>query len=209
MTAASRIRFRRALAAAAMAALLACSPAPKAEAPKKAAEPPKPLTGLSAIYRMFQLARTWAPDALPLTAQSHNLDAVKSEGGKAGAWSVTFVSQSRGKSRLYTWAAVEGEGFKEGVFSQQEATWMGPTGQALPFRMEALKKDSVAAWEVAAAKSEAFMKRNPGTPVFFVAEYTSRFPNPSWRVVWGESISRSGYSIFVDTVTGQYLQTGR
>ncbi len=209
MTVASLVSVGRALALAAAVWLAGCSTAPPPATAKKTPEPPKPLTGLSAVFRMYQLARTWAPDAMPLTAQSYNLSSVKREGGKAGAWTATFVSESRGKSRAYSWSAVEGDGFKEGVFAQQENSWTGPTGQARPFRMEALKKDTEAAWEVAAGKSEAFLRNNPDEPVFFLVEYTSRFPNPTWRVIWGESVSRSGYSIFVDTVTGSYLQTGR
>jgi hypothetical protein len=199
--------MKKASAVAAMCLLAACAEAPK-PAPKPK-EPPQPITGLSAIFRMYQMARTWAPDAMPLRAQSVNLQSVASDGGKAGAWIGTFVSESRKKSRSYTYSAIEGEGFHEGVFARLEEDWAGPTRQSQPFRIEALKKDSEAAWTVAAEKSQAFIKKNPDVPVFFLVEYSDRFPNPAWRVIWGESVSKSGYSIFVDTVDGIFLMTGR
>ncbi len=181
--------------------------APKPEAKK--VEPPKPVTGLSGVFHAYRMARTWASDAMPLHTQSVNLQSVKSDGGKAGAWTTTFVSPSLRKSRRYSYSTIEGEGLHKDVFAQREEFWSGPTRQSMPFRIEALKTDTDKAWEVAVAKSAAYMKKNPDMPVFFVAEYTSRFPNPAWRVVWGESVSRSSYSIFVDTTDGKYLLTGR
>lgn len=200
--------YSRALPLVAILCLAGCSTAPPPAA-KKPIEPPKPVTGLSAIFKMFQLARTWAPDAQLLKAQSVNLETVKSEGGKAGAWTAIFVSDSLKKSRTYSFSTVEDEGLHKDVFAQQEQGWQGPTRQSAPFRMEALKTDSEKAWEIAKEKSVEFMKKNPDLRVFFIVEQTDRFPNPAWRVIWGESVSKSGYSIFVDTATGQYLQTAR
>lgn len=193
----------------AILAIAGCTSNPPQPVEKKAPEPPKPVTGLSAIYRMYQLARTWAPDAMLLNSQSVNLPSPKSEGGKAGAWTATFVSESRRKSRPYSFSTIEGDGFHKDVFAMQEQDWSGPTRQSMPFRMEALKTDSEKTWEIAASKSAEYMKKNPNENIFFVVEKTDRFPNPVWRVVWGESISKSGYSIFVDTALGTYLQTGR
>lgn len=187
--------------------LAGCASKPPAE-PKKV-EPPKPVTGLTGVFRMYQMARTWAPDAMPLRAQSVNIPDPKSEGGKAGVWVATFVSESRGKQRNFSWSAVEGEGYHKDVFAQQEQAWAGPTRAARPFRIEALKTDTDKAWDVAVSKSADYMKKNPDMPVFFVAEWTDRYPNPTWRVVWGESISKSSYSIYVDTTSGQYVATGR
>lgn len=191
-----------------LALLLAgCASKPPAE-PKKV-EPPKPVTGLTGVFRMYQMARTWAPDAIPLKAQSVNIPDPKSEDGKAGVWVATFVSESRGKQRNFSWSAVEGEGFHKDVFAQQEQAWAGPTRASKPFRIEALKTDTDKAWEVAVSKSAEYMKKNPDLPVFFVAEWTDRYANPTWRIVWGESISKSSYSIYVDTTNGVYVSTGR
>ena len=46
-------------------------------------------------------------------------------------------------------------------------------------------------------------------PVTFLLEFTKRFPNPAWRVIWGESVGTSDFSIFVDATTGEYLETMR
>ena len=53
------------------------------------------------------------------------------------------------------------------------------------------------------------MKKNPDMNILFVLELTSRHPNPNWRVVWGDSIGTSNYSILVDASTGQYSETMR
>jgi hypothetical protein len=45
-------------------------------------------------------------------------------------------------------------------------------------------------------------------PVKLLLEKTQRFPGPAWRVYWGESVSTSAYSVFVDANTGEYLATG-
>lgn len=197
----------RLAALAAAAILTGCGSAPQKEV--KSVEAPKPITGLSAIFRMYQLARTWAPDAMPLKAQSITLNEVKAEGGRVGAWSATFTSASRQKQKTYTYSAIEGEGLHKDVFAQQETSWAGPTRQSQPFRIEALKTDTDKAWETAAKQSEKYIKENPAVPVFFQVEWTERFPGPTWRVIWGESVSKSGRSVFVDTASGVYLQTSQ
>jgi hypothetical protein len=58
-------------------------------------------------------------------------------------------------------------------------------------------------------KGHEYARKNPTQPVKFMLEKTRRFANPAWRVFWGESVSSSSYSIFVDAVTGEYLGTGR
>jgi hypothetical protein len=37
-------------------------------------------------------------------------------------------------------------------------------------------------------------------------EQTKRFPDVTWRVIWGESVGTSDYSVYVDATTGQYLE---
>ncbi len=62
-------------------------------------------------------------------------------------------------------------------------------------------------YKTALKKSAEYVKKNPGMPINFQLELTPRFTNPCWRVIWGESISRSNYSIIVDASTGEYKQT--
>lgn len=182
-----------------------CSEAPKAE--KKAPKNLEPLTGRQAFQQMYPPARAWMPDAQPLQIKSIPLDSVKAAPGKSGAWQVTFVSPGHSRAKIFTWSAIEAEGnLHQGVFSGQEESWSGPRGQEQPFFAQAIKTDSDEAYDIAAKKSAEYLKKNPTKPVTFIAEYTNRFPNATWRVIWGESVNSSDYSVFVDASTGQFLE---
>src|SRR5271169_6890368 len=90
--------------------LTACSDAPTATE-KKAPEPPaEPITGRQAFQQTFPAARGWAADCEPLHVRSFNLENPKSHDGKAGAWEIVWVSQTRARARTYTWSAIEAEG---------------------------------------------------------------------------------------------------
>ncbi len=191
-------------------ALTACSTSSESAAAKKAEEKPDPpLTGRQAFQRMFPQARAWALDAQPLQLTSYNLTQLKTEAGKAGAWQATFVSMAQHKSRTYSWSAVEAEGnLHKGVFAGPEQSYAGPTGQESPFLIAAIRTDSDEAYEVAMKQKEtvSFLKKSPNTPIMFVLEKTRRFPDVAWRVLFGESVSNSEYSVFIDATTGAYLE---
>lgn len=188
--------------------LTACSDAPtekKAKAPEKPAEP---LTGRQAFQQTYPAARGWAPDCLPMRIRSLNLQNPKSENGKAGAWEILYVSQTKGRARTYTWSAIEAEGnLHKGVFAGLEESWSGPHGQEKPFLAAAIKTDTPEALETAIAKSPDFMKKGAANrpQVNFMLEYTQRYPDPAWRVFWGETVSSAEWSVFIDSTTGQYL----
>jgi hypothetical protein len=191
--------------------LAACSGTPPA-AEKKAepVKPPQPVTGLSAFYRMYGVARGWAPDAQVLQLRSLPLQEVKSEAGKAGAWEATFVTLSRGRSRVYTFSVVEAGGnLHKDVFAGPEDSYGGPSGQNQPFPASAVKIDSDKAYKIALEHGADYAKKNPNMPVMFQLEWTRRHRFPAWRVIWGESVSISGFSIFVDGGDGSYLETAR
>lgn len=204
---------RCSLVALLLISLVGCSSTPNKTVAKKEADiPDEPLTGRQAFQKMFPMARGWARDAMPLRMQSYNLSQVKSEKGKAGAWQATFVSASLSRARPYSWSAVEAEGnLHKGVFAGLEESWSGPSGQELPFEVAAIRMDSDQAYE-AAIKNKvamAFLKKNPNKPVMFLLEKTHRFPDLAWRVVWGESVSTSEYSAFIDATTGAFLERTR
>jgi hypothetical protein len=187
--------------------LAGCSDAPKSTEVKAPPKPPEILTGRQAFQRMYPQARGWAPDAAPLQIRSVNLAQVKAEPGKAGAWQVIFVSPSRGKAKTYTYSAVEGEGsLHEGVFGGPEESYTA-RGDVSPFAIASIKVDSDEAFTTAAAKGADYMKKNPAKPVIFLMELGKRFPDVTWRVIWGDSVGTSDFSIFVDGTTGKYLQT--
>jgi hypothetical protein len=186
--------------------LSACSDAPKTATEKEPPKPPEALTGRQAFQRMYPQARGWSPDAQPLQIASLNLAQVKTEKGKAGAWQVIFVSPSRGKAKTYTYSAVEADGnLHEGVFGGTEEDYTA-RGDASPFQIAAIKVDSDEAYKTAAAKSAEYIKKNPDKPVIFLMELSRRFPDVTWRVIWGTSVGTSDYSVFVDGTTGLFLQ---
>jgi len=196
-----------ALVLAAAAAMLAgCSSSPSTETKQAAAPPPEPKTGREAFYQIFVSARTWSPDATPLEMRSINLNAVKSGEGKAGAWRATFVSEAHSRQKTYTWSAIEGEGLHQGVFGEPDETWSGPTADLKPFPVAALKFDTDEAWKEASAKSAEYIQKHPDSPILYILASSNRFPDTTWRVVWGASVAASTYSVFVDATTGKFLE---
>lgn len=187
--------------------LAACSENPTAETKKAPEPPPAPVTGRQAFQQTYPQARTWAIDCQPMRIRSLNLPDPKSEGGKAGAWEILYVSPSRARQRIYTWSAIEAEGnLHKGVFAGLEEGWSGPTGQAKPFLVQALKIDTPQALDTALNHSTEYTKKSGEHPqVNFMLEYTPRYPDPAWRVFWGQSVSAAEWSVFVDATTGQYL----
>lgn len=186
--------------------LSGCSEAPKSAEEKQPPKPPEALTGRQAFQRMYPQARGWAPDAQPLEIRSVNLAQVKAEPGKSGAWQVIFVSVSRGKAKTYTYSAVESDGnLHEGVFGGIEEDYAA-RGDSFPFSIAAIKVDSDEAYKTAAEKSADYIKKHPDKPVMFLMELTKRFPDVTWRVIWGGSVGTSDYSVFVDGTTGKLLE---
>ncbi len=191
----------------------ACS-SPTAPTDAKKAEPPPPaeaITGKSAFYKMLPSARQWATDVKGIQLTSVQLTGVKAEPGKAGAWRGYFVSESKGRMKTFMWSAIDAEGgYRQGTWPGSEESFSGRMGQALPFFMQALSTDSDKAYETAAKASADSLKSAPaGTPVNFLLEFTPRFPNLAWRVLWGETAGTARYSAFVDASTGQLLEKGR
>jgi hypothetical protein len=187
---------------AAVVLLSACSDAPVAKAPEK---PPQPLTGRQAFYQTYPQARTWSVDAQPLRVRSLDLSELKGEKGTAAAWEVTYTSESKSRSRIYTWSAIESAGnLHKGVFANQEESWR-PGAAERPFLIQALKIDTPDALQTAVSHSEVYFK-NVGKkpPPQFVLESTARFPDPVWRIYWGESVSTAEWSVFIDAATGDY-----
>lgn len=189
--------------------LLACGEAPKPAAEKKKKAPPPPLTGMSAFFKMYGQARTWASDAQGMKCDPIAVAGQPSGDGKWPAWRCQFVSESKKRSKTFSFSIVEAEGVHEGVFGGHEESYNGPTGQTLPFLVQALKKDSDLAIQVAKEKSKAYMAKNPDMPITVMLERTKRHPGLAWRVIWGTSLQTSNYSIYVDASTGEYLETMR
>ncbi|MEO8594574.1 MAG: hypothetical protein ABI759_14755 [Candidatus Solibacter sp.] len=198
------------------AMLTACSETPSTTTTaKKEPEKIEPVTGQSAVFKMYQMARAWAPDAQLMKMQSMRLTEVKdAPPGTAPAWQAMFVSEAKGKSRGYTYSIVEGEGnLHKGSFAGPEESWAGNRGMNSSFLMAAIKVDTDAAYKTAMetpqSKAADYDKKNPGKPITILLERTTKHPDPAWRIIWGESVGTSNFSVLVDASTGDYLETLR
>src|SRR5471030_3317969 len=82
--------------------LAACSET-STDTARKEPEKPEPISGETALYRMYGMARQWAPDVQVLQLISlHIAEFPQEVPGKAAAWQAIFVSPSRARSRSYT-----------------------------------------------------------------------------------------------------------
>lgn len=126
------------------ALLIACSEAPKPEAKKEQPKPAEPVSGQSALFKMYQKARSsWAADAQVVTLNSIHVAEVPDQPGKTGAWQATFASASQGKTQTYTYSVVEQEGnLHEGVYSSGEGNWSGKQGLNSAFDIRSISVDS-------------------------------------------------------------------
>jgi hypothetical protein len=189
--------------------LTSCSETPTV-AKKEPEKPPEPVSGQTALFKMFQVARgSWAADVLVLKMNTIALSDVPDvPRGKAAAWQATFTSASRSQARSYTYSIIEAQGnLHKGVFGLLEESWSGPHGETSPFLMAAVKVDTDAAYQTALAQGGAdYDKKNPGKPVTFLLEKITKYPDPVWRVVWGESIGTSNFSVYVDASTGEFKE---
>jgi hypothetical protein len=205
------------LATALFALLTACSDTSTTSTTVAKKEPEKlePVGGQTAIFKMYQMARSWAPDAQVLTMQSMHLTEAKDGApGMAPAWQAVFVSAAKSQSRSYTYSIVEGEGnLHKGAFAGPEQGWSGPRGVNTPFLMAAIKVDTDAAYKTAmetpTSRAADYDKKNPGKPITILLERTAKHPDPAWRIIWGESVGTSNFSVLIDASTGQYLETMR
>ena len=207
-------QFTLVTAAALFALVLAgCGPAPQQQQATKPAEeqPAEPIDGRDALFKMYAVARgQLGLDAQVLKMNGIALEGVKPERGKAAAWEAVFVSPSKSSARSYTYSVIEGQGnLHKGVFAGPDQGWSGARPNAQPIPMAGVKVDTVTAYKTALGKAADYEKKNPNKPISFLLERTDQFPDPVWRVIWGESAGTSNFSVVIDAATGNYLQTLR
>jgi len=92
----------------------------------------------------------------------------------------------------------------KGVFSVAEDAFSPAKGT--PFLIEGVKVDTDKAYETALTKAADYEKKSPGKPITLILELTPRHPDPTWRVIWGESVGSSNFSVFIDATTGEFLE---
>ncbi len=189
--------------------LTACSEQPTTTQKKEPAKPPEPLTGQSALFKMYQVARTWDPRALVLKLESLHSPSIPEVAGKAGIWGATFTSPTENRSHTYTFSLIEElPSLHQGVFQVADEVYNGPKGVTKPFLIAAVKTDTDAAYETAKSQPKAieYDKKFPGKPITLLLEKNDRFPDPVWRVIWGESVGTSNFSVFVNATSGGFLE---
>jgi hypothetical protein len=176
---------------------------------KEPEKPPEPVSGLTAVYKMYQVARTWSSDAQVLSMTNAHVSGIPETTGKAGAWEGTFTSANLARSRTFTFSIVEQlPDLHKGVFAGPEAGFTGSKGEMKPFLIAAVKIDTDAAYKTALANPKAadYEKKNSGKPMTYLLEKIDRFPDVVWRVIWGDSVGHSSFSVFVDASTGDFLE---
>ena len=178
--------------------------------PKEPEKPPETVTGQTSFWKMYTMAaRTWSQDVQALSLESVRLQQLEAKEGKFPAWAATFVSPSKSQSRMYTYSVIEAGGnLHKDVFAGLAETY-AQHGQQRPWPIQAFKIDSDKAYQVAVEHSAEYIKKNPDKPVTFLLELTPRHPNLAWRVIWGDSIASSNYSVYVDASTGAFLERMR
>jgi hypothetical protein len=72
-----------------------------------------------------------------------------------------------------------------------------------------IRVDTDKAYAVAMKQGADYARKNPKVPISYLLELTPRHTVPAWRVVWGESVSTSAFSVLVDALSGDYLETLR
>jgi hypothetical protein len=184
-----------------------CSSGPAPAAKKKKEEKAEPVAALKAFFAMYRHAVTWGgPGIQAHKLESINLTDVPAKDGKYGAWRCLFVSPTKGTAKSYTYAVKDAQGLYKDVFAGHEERF-NATGTSSPYNVQAIKKDSDAAYETAVKKSADYIRKNPGMPVMVQVEKVRQFSNPVYRIIWGTSVSTSNYSIYVDASSGEYLST--
>lgn len=198
-----------------MVGLFGCTETPTEEsvakkAAKKEEKPPEPVDGQKAFFQMYIAARAWSKDAQGIRLETLNLPEVKPEGGAFGAWRATFVSLAKRRTAVFNYSVVDAGGkLQKGVFQDHEEGY--GAGRDKPWPISALKVSSAKAMEVALAQkhTKEYVKKYPDKHIIMILERTNRHPDLTWRVVWGERVSTSDFSVFVDATTGGFLEVIR
>lgn len=181
------------------------------DAPKKAAvkkEAPKPVTGQSAIFQMYTVARTWSGDVQLLKVEPINVDGVAPEKGAYGAWRATLVSLAKRQKRDYSYAVADfSQTVIQGARAGTETSYAANISQR-PFAIQDVKIDTPKALDAAMTDKDirAYMEKNPDTPVIYQLEWTQQTTKPAWRVILGPSLSNSVMSAYIDAGDGKFIK---
>jgi hypothetical protein len=201
-----------AIGAAALLAIGGCSGGGEAtkQAPKQPAAPAEPVTGQTALFEIYKVARTWAPDLQILELKSMLLEDKKTEPGKAYAWTAVFYSPTKNVARTFVYSVEEiSQTLHKGVRAGSDETYNPLTARTKPFLINAVKIDTPAALKTAMEKGKQYATAHANLPIIMILDRRPEFDDPAWRIVWGASLGVSNYSIYINASSGEYLQTMR
>lgn len=194
--------------------LVACSEPPKTES--KADEnssanagPAGSILAKKAFAEMYKSAYSWAHDLAPLKLESKELPDVKNDAGSAGIWTATFGSFAKHQVVVITYAvAAKPPEIYKGLNVGRPIPWSGPSQDAMPFQASDIEVDSDAVYKTALAQADLWLKKHPDKQVSLVlGNNPKRFSTPVWYVLWGDN--KSGYSVFVNSKTGEVAKPGK
>lgn len=189
----------------ALSPLLYCTSCSSTPEPKVEKKPPEPVTGLHALYGMYQNARTWSLDLQVVSCVSIAITQVKPVPGKLGAWQAVFASPSLGKKRAYTFSVVDASDSLHSGISPDSPVSLGSDTRSFP--IAAARTDTDTAYETALKHAEKYTTEHPDTPISYSLEMSRNLNQPVWRVIWGTDIASSAFSILIEATTGEYMQT--
>jgi hypothetical protein len=173
----------------------------ESEGTKEPAKAPELVTAQRAFYEMYKPARAWATDLLALSVTSGEIPNIKNQDGKAGLWTVVFVSPSRKEARIFTYAVADsGADIRKGVNVSNALPWAGSTPTSKAFSNSEFAVDSDAAYKAAFEKAAGWLKTHPNQKATLRLGNASRYPAPVWYVMWGTT--KNGYAAFVNALTG-------
>lgn len=199
-----------AVAASSAGALLSSCGGSAVQAPVEPPPPPEPVSAMRAFTFAFGKARTKGADLEIFSISNLNLEGVKSEGGKAGAWQFQFVSPSKGAIYSMRYAvADELPSFREGAWDSGSQSYSPRGMRAKPFPVQALRCDSTEAYKIAVENAADYLKKEDLPPVNFMLELTDMYALPTWRVYWGNSLSTAEYSVYIDANQSKFLKKGK
>ena len=180
-------------------------PVEKVEKKKGPVIPTGPITALTAFAEMYKVARGEAPDTQVASLTGDDVEGSKTEEGKYVQWTGVFVSASKQSATTYTYSTVEHGNILRGINSSGTMKWGGPTRDAEVFSNSDIATDSDAAYKAAAEKAAEWIAKNPGKPTTtFALGQTSRFPAPTWYIVFGNA-KTGGFAAFVNATTGKVM----
>jgi hypothetical protein len=168
---------------------------------KKPSMPTGPITGLTAFYEMYKVARQIAPDIQAASLTGNDVEGVKSEDGKYVMWTAVFVSASMKQATTFTYSTDDKALVPRGVNNASSVRWGGPSQNAMPFSTSDFSVDSDAAYKAAAGKAADWLTKNADKPVtIFALGNASSFPAPMWYIRWGTKTG--GFAVYVNASTG-------